>query len=231
MAYHMRIKEAANYLGCSPSTVARRIEQGLLDGKQHGISLCSPTVIPTEQVIALVKLRRDMVVVDAIQGSRPNAVWEFQVRELISRAQKLEEVVGRAAIVELLQRFGVTKFYQLQPDQLRSMQGALFRLTIGFRPYVRQKPGRDGGGVQGMSVREEGEERRRIKRAEGRAHPGQRGRPRKPPGTPEQEIERERNRKSAGGWAQRAREALARERDRELKQAAWPRRSLAEPLE
>lgn len=214
MAYHMTIKEAANYLGCSRRTVERRIEQGLLDGGQHGLSLQSPVMIPTEQVIALVKLRRDMLVVDAI-APQERLAWEYQMRELVRRAQRLEELVGRDAIVELLQRFGVPKFYDLHPNQLRSMYGALLRLARGLQPYVRD---------QGVSVREEGEERRRLKRAAGRDHPGQRGRPRLPPGTPEQEVERERSRKSAGAWAQRAREAMARERDRELKQAAWQRK-------
>lgn len=71
MAYHMTIKETANYLGCSRRTVGRRIEQGLFDAKQHGTALTSPTMIPTEQVIALVNLRRDMVVVDAVLANQP----------------------------------------------------------------------------------------------------------------------------------------------------------------
>ena len=216
MAYHMKIKEVANFLGCSRRTVERRIEQGLLDGKQHGPALTSPTMIPTEQIIALVNLRRDMVVVDAIQATQPNVAWERQVRELNRRAGKLAEIIGRDPIIELLKRYGVARFSDLHPDQLRSVHGGLLRLARGFQPYVREK---------GVSVREEGEERRRIKRAEGREHPGQRGRPRLPPGTPEQEAERERSRKSAGAWAKRAREALARERERELKQAAWQRKA------
>jgi hypothetical protein len=166
MAYHMKIKEAANYLGCSPRTVHRRIEQGLLDGKRHGASLYSPTVIPTEQVLGLVKLRRNMEVIDTLQASRPDPIWEHQVRELSRRAQKLEELVGHVAIVELLKRFGAVRFYDLHPNQLRSMHGALLRLARGLRPYVRDA---------GVSVAEEGVERRRQKRMTGRP----RGRPRK----------------------------------------------------
>ena len=221
MAYHMKIKEVANFLGCSRRTVERRIEQGLLDGKQHGPALTSPTMIPTEQVIALVNLRRDMTLMDTVLAKR-DPTWEQQVRELNRRAGKLAEIIGRDPIIELLKRYGVARFSDLHPDQLRSVHGGFLRLAQGLQPYVRNA---------GVSVREEGEERRRIKRAEGRAHPGQRGRPRLPPGTPEQEAERERSRKSAGAWAQRAREALARERARELKQAAWQREVPVEPLE
>jgi hypothetical protein len=222
MAYHMKIKEVANFLGCSRRTVERRVEQGLLDGKQHGPALTSPTMIPTEQVIALVNLRRDMVVVDAIRATQPNVAWERQVHELNRRAGKLAEVIGRDPITEMLKQYGVARFDELHPNQLRSAHGSLLRLAQGRQPYVRTS---GNGGVQGVSVREEGEERRRLKRAANRDHPGQRGRPRLPPGTPEQEAERERSRRSAGAWAKRAREALARERDSELKQAAWQRKA------
>ncbi len=206
IGYHVRILEAANFLGCSKQTVRKRIEEGLLEGKTYGPSLFSPIMIPTEQVAALINTRRLMVFCDDMTANREAADWNVQIQEVITRAQALEKVIGREPIVEMLGKFGVQRFHDLHPNQLRSVWGALFRLTVGRKPYVRN---------QGYSVAEEGLERRRLKRAANREHPGQRGRPRAPTGTPEQEEKRERQRKNNATWHQRAREALKRERERE----------------
>ena len=70
MSYHMRISEAADFLGCSKQTVRKRIEEGLLEGKTYGPSMFSPIMIPTEQVMALVNTRRLMVVADNLAANR-----------------------------------------------------------------------------------------------------------------------------------------------------------------
>jgi hypothetical protein len=136
MAYHLKIREAANYLACSPRTVQRRIAEGLLDAKQHGPAFTSPTVIPTEQVIALVKLRRNMTLMDTVLAKH-DPTWEQQIRELGRRAGKLAEIIGREPILEMLKQYGVARFSDLHPNQLRSMHGALLRLARGLQPYVR----------------------------------------------------------------------------------------------
>lgn len=204
----MKISEVASYLGCSRRTVERRIQQGALEGRHHGPAFSSPTLVPSEQVFELIKVRRDMELADAITEKRDPG-WEYQVRELNRRAGKLAAVIGREPILDLLQRYGVTRFDQLHPNQMRSVYGNLLRLGRLNEPYIR-----DGG----VSVAEEGLERRRQKRAANRKYPGQRGAPRKPPSDdPKVEAARKRSRESAS--ASRAR--LARENDRMLKQVSW----------
>lgn len=204
MSYHMRISEAADFLGCSKQTVRKRIEEGLLEGKTYGPSMFSPIMIPTEQVMALVNTRRLMVVADNLAANRDTPDWNTQIREVIARAQALEKVIGREPILEVLSKFGVQRFHDLHPNQLRSMFGSLFRLAMLKAPYVRN---------QGFSVAEKGAERRRQQRSANREHPGQRGRPRMPTGSPEQEAAREKMRMKSATWNQRAGEALKRERE------------------
>lgn len=129
----LTVPEAAKQLKLQPSTIKRKIKEGLIPAYRLGGS-CSPLRIDADELKRIVGglggMRRDMELFD--KHSPKTRSEEMQYEELNRRCLKLAGIVGADRIFELLQSFGTNTLSELHPRHYASFRGKLLRLTRGL---------------------------------------------------------------------------------------------------
>lgn len=129
----LTVPEAAKQLKLQPSTIKRKIKQGLIPAYRLGGS-CSPLRIDADELKQIVGglsgARRDMEIFD--KHGPKTLSEEMQYDELDRRCMKLAGIVGPDRIFELLQAFDTKTLSELHPRHYASFRGKLMRLTRGL---------------------------------------------------------------------------------------------------
>ena len=130
---YLTINEAAAELKMQPSTIRRKIKEGLIKAYRLGGS-SSPLRIDADElkqiVGGLTGARRDMEMFDKY-GPKTRSE-EMQYDELNRRCMKLAGIVGAERILKLLQEFDTKTLSELHPRHYASFRGKLMRLTRGL---------------------------------------------------------------------------------------------------
>lgn len=128
----LSINEAAAELKMRPSTIRRKIKEGLITAYRLGGS-CSPLRIDPLQlrqaIVGLNSVRSNMALFDA--GVKTPSE-QMQYDELDRRCVKLATVIGPEKIFSLLKEFGAGKLTDLHPSHYCSFRGKLLRLSRGL---------------------------------------------------------------------------------------------------
>ena len=129
----LTVSEAAKQLKMQPSTIKRKIKEGLIPAYRLGGS-CSPLRIDAGELKQIVGglggMRRDMEMFDK-HGPKTRSE-EMQYDELNRRCLKLAGIVGPDRVFELLQAFDTKTLSELHPNHYASFRGKLLRLTRGL---------------------------------------------------------------------------------------------------
>ena len=130
---YLTINEAAAELKMQPSTIRRKIKEGLIKAYRLGGS-SSPLRIDADElkqiVGGLTGARRDMEMFDKY-GPKTRSE-EMQYDELNRRCMKLAGIVGAERIFKLLQELDTKTLSELHPRHYASFRGKLMRLTRGL---------------------------------------------------------------------------------------------------
>ncbi len=129
----LTVSEAAKQLKMQPSTIKRKIKEGLIPAYRLG-GLTAPVRIDADELKQIVGglsgTRRDMEMFDK-HGPKTRSE-EMQYDELNRRCLKLAGIVGPDRIFELLQAFDTKTLSELHPRHYASFRGKLLRLTRGL---------------------------------------------------------------------------------------------------
>ena len=129
----LTINEAAVELKMRPSTIRRKIKEGLIPAYRLG-GLTAPVridAVELKQIMGgLCSTRCDMELFDK-HGPKTRSE-EMQYDELNRRCMKLAGIVGAKRIFELLQEFDTKTLSELHPRHYASFRGKLMRLTRGL---------------------------------------------------------------------------------------------------
>ncbi len=134
MGDYMRVTEAARHLGVCRATVKQAIYDGRLRSVRSSSAFASPHLIPTAQVVTLLRNQREMDDLSGILDKKD--AWEQQVRFLNTRAINLAKVIGPEPIREMLRRHGLKCMGDLTPETIRSVHAGLLVLSRGKKPAV-----------------------------------------------------------------------------------------------
>ena len=129
----LTVSEAAKQLKMQPSTIKRKIKEGLIPAYRLGGS-CSPVRIDADELKQIVGglggTRRDMELFD--KHCPKTRSEEMQYDELNRRCMKLAGIVGPDRIFVLLQAFSTKTLSELHPQHYASFRAKLIRLTRGL---------------------------------------------------------------------------------------------------
>lgn len=131
----IKIRSAADILGCHPLTIKNRIKDGYLQAHRlPGASFNSPVYVRQSDLADLIRGRRDQEVI-SIAAERnpapPRNAWDRLNSELQRRATAAVKSMGGnpQLVLDLLSTFGVAKISDLTPDQQASFRARLIRLV------------------------------------------------------------------------------------------------------
>lgn len=131
----IKIRSAADILGCHPLTIKNRIKRGYLQAHRlPGASFNSPVFVRRSDLANLIRGRRDQEVVSIAAEQNPAPVldnWERLNAELQRRAVVVVKALGGnpQVVLDLLTSFGVSRIADLGPDQQASFRARLIRLV------------------------------------------------------------------------------------------------------
>lgn len=130
---YLTINDAAAELKMRPSTIRRKIKEGIIPAYRLG-GLAAPVRIDAgelKQIMGgLCSTRRDMEMFDKY-GPKTRSE-EMQYDDLNRRCMKLAGIVGAGRIFKLLQEFDTKTLSELHPRHYASFRGKLLRLTRGL---------------------------------------------------------------------------------------------------
>jgi len=135
---YLTVSEAAKALKMQPSTIKRKIKEGLIPAYRLGGST-SPVRIDEQElrqiVGGLANNGRNMQMFDA-HNKTPSE--EAQFDELNRRCVKVAGLIGPSRIHDLLKSFDVQELGLLHPKHYASFRGKLLRLTRCLTPKEKQ---------------------------------------------------------------------------------------------
>ena len=129
----LTVSEAAKQLKMQPSTIKRKIKEGLIPAYRLG-GLAAPLRIDADELKRIVgglgSTGRDMELFDR-HGPKTRSE-KMQYDELNRRCMKLAGIIGPEPIFELLKQSDTKTLSELHPRHYGSFRGKLMRLARGL---------------------------------------------------------------------------------------------------